>query len=114
MTNPTARTSVTSSSKQVSRLKLYGYGEDPRVPNEGDLLIVSETFIREARNRQEIEFEILLRGSDMSLFKSKVDAALELYELNKDYLRQPATIYKPKRSQALDPVALLDSLRSHG
>lgn len=113
MTNPTARTSVTSTSKQVSRLKLYGYGEDPRVPNEGDILIVSETYVREAGNHQDIEFEILLRGSDMSFVKRAIDAAVEMFEANKDYLRQPATKFATKRSLALAPVALLDSLR-HG
>ena len=114
MTNPTARTTVTSTSKQVSRLKLYGYGEDPRVPNEGDILIVSETYIREADNRQDIEFEILLRGSDMTFVKRSVDKAFEMFEANKDYLRQPATQYVAKRSPIPAHVGLLDSLRSHG
>jgi hypothetical protein len=104
---------VTSKSKQVSRLKLYGFGEDPRVPNEGDLLIVSETFLRESGNQQDIEFEILLRGSDMFLMKAKVDAAVKLYEENKEYLSQPATTFV-KRSPIPAHVALLDSLRSHG
>jgi hypothetical protein len=113
MTNPTARTSVTSHSKQVSRLKLYGYGEDPRVPNEGDLLIVSETFLRESNNHQDIEFEILLRGNDMFAMKAKVDQAFATFEANKEYLRQPATRYV-SRSQPQNPAALLDAMRSHG
>jgi len=113
VSNPTARTSVTSKSKQVSRLKLYGFGEDPRVPNEGDLLIVSETFLRESGNQQDIEFEILLRGSDMFLMKAKVDAAIEMFNANSDYLRQPAT-RSISRSLPQSPAALLDSLRSHG
>jgi hypothetical protein len=112
VSNPTARTKVTSSSKQVSRLKLYGYGEDPRVPNEGDLLIVSETFLRESNNQQDIEFEILLRGNDMHAMKAKVDAAFAMFEANKDYLRQPAT--KINRSLPQTPAALLDGLRNHG
>ena len=112
MSNPTARTKVTSSSKQVSRLKLYGYGEDSRVPNEGDLLIVSETFLRESGNQQDIEFEILLRGNDMFAMKAKVDAAFAMFEANKDYLRQPAT--KINRSLPQTPAALLDGLRNHG
>ena len=112
MSNPTARTSVTSHSKQVSRLKLYGFGEDPRVPNEGDLLIVSETFLRESNNQQNIEFEILLRGNDMHAMKAKVDAAFAMFEANKDYLRQPAT--KINRNLPQTPAALLDGLRNHG
>ena len=112
MSNPTARTSVTSHSKQVSRLKLYGFGEDSRVPNEGDLLIVSETFLRESNNQQDIEFEILLRGNDMYAMKEKVDAAFAMFEANKDYLRQPAT--KINRSLPQTPAALLDGLRNHG
>lgn len=113
MTNPTARTSVTSSSKQVSRLKLYGFGEDPRVVNEGDMLIVSETTLRETGNFQDIEFEIMLRGSEMFALKEKVDAAVKLYEENKEYLSRPATTFT-KRSPIPAHVALLDSLRSHG
>ena len=113
MSNPTARTKVTSHSKQVSRLKLYGYGEDDRVPNEGDLLIVSETFLRESGHQQDIEFEILLRGNDMFMMKAKVDAAVAMFEANKDYLRQPAT-RTVSRSPAQNPAALLDGLRDHG
>jgi hypothetical protein len=94
-------------------LKLYGFGEDPRVVNEGDLLIVTETTLREANNFQDIEFEINLRGSDMFALKAKVDAACALYEENKDYLRSPATAFV-KRSPIPAHVALLDSLRSHG
>ena len=112
MSNPTAKTAVRSVSKQVSRLKLYGYGEDPRVPNEGDILIVSETYLRESGNQQDIEFEILLRGRDMFMVKEKVDAASALYEANKDYLSQPAT--RVIRNQLPIPATLLDSMRSHG
>ena len=114
MTSPTARTKVTTSSKQVARLKLYAFGEDPRVPNEGDLLIVSQTFIRETNNQQDIEFEILLRGSDMIHMKKAVDAAIELYQANEEYLRQPATRVIPKHNPVHPAVAILDGLRRHG
>lgn len=113
MTHPSARIAVTSKTKQLARLKLYGYGEDNRVPNEGDILIVSETYLREANNHQDIEFELLIRGSDMWMMAEKVKAALELYEENKDYLKQPATQIV-SRSLSHQVVGALDDLRSHG
>ena len=48
----------------------------------------------------------------MYAMKAKVDAAFELFEANKDYLRQPAT--KINRSLPQTPAALLDGLRNHG
>lgn len=57
----------------------------------------------------------------MVFMKQKIDAACELFEANKDYLRQPATAYVAKQREArvirnplLAPAAILDGLRSHG
>jgi len=91
MTNPTARVNVTSTSKAVARLKLYGHGEDDRVVNEGDLLIVSQTYLSESNAKQSVDFEITVRGCDMFLLAEKAAKAVALYEENKDYLRSPAT-----------------------
>lgn len=105
MTSPSARVAVTTTQKSVARLKVFNYGEDPRVANEGDLLIVSENSLGEAGTQSQVQFEITIRGRDMSAFNQSVQKALGLWEANKDYLLQPATrllspaIYGQKRVQ---------------
>ena len=91
MTSPSARVAVTTTQKSVARLKVFNYGEDPRVANEGDLLIVSENSLGEAGTQSQVQFEITIRGRDMSAFNQSVQKALGLWEANKDYLLQPAT-----------------------
>ena len=98
MTSPSARVAVTSTQKSVSRLKIFNYGDDPRVANEGDLLIVSENHLGEAGTASAVQFEITIRGRDMVFFKEYVDRALGLWDSNKEYLLQPAT-------RLLDPNA---------
>ncbi len=105
MTSPSARVAVTTTQKSVARLKVFNYGEDPRVANEGDLLIVSENSLGEAGTQSQVQFEITIRGRDMGSFNQSVQKALGLWEANKDYLLQPATrllspaIYGQKRVQ---------------
>ena len=105
MTSPSARVAVTTTQKSVARLKVFNYGEDPRVANEGDLLIVSENSLGEAGTQSQVQFEITIRGRDISAFNQSVKKALGLWEENKDYLLQPATrllspaIYGQKRGQ---------------
>ena len=91
MTSPSARVAVTTTQKSVARLKVFNYGEDPRVANEGDLLIVSENSLGEAGTQSQVQFEITIRGRDMGSFNQSVEKALGLWEANKDYLLQPAT-----------------------
>ena len=91
MTSPSARVAVTTTQKSVARLKVFNYGEDPRVANEGDLLIVSENSLGEAGTQSQVQFEITIRGRDMGSFNQSVQKALGLWEANKDYLLQPAT-----------------------
>ncbi|MEI6845239.1 MAG: hypothetical protein WCK79_08095 [Actinomycetes bacterium] len=105
MTSPSARVAVTTTQKSVARLKVFNYGEDPRVANEGDLLIVSENSLGEAGTQSQVQFEITIRGRDMESFNQSVQRALGLWEANKDYLLQPATrlltpeIYGQKRGR---------------
>jgi multidrug efflux pump subunit AcrB len=98
MTSPSARVAVTSTQKSVARLKIFNYGDDPRVANEGDLLIVSENHLGEAGTQSAVQFEITIRGRDMAHFEEYVQKALALWNANKEYLLQPAT-------RLLDPDA---------
>ena len=88
---PSGRITVTTETQAVSRFRLYGYGEDGRVPNEGDLLLISDSFLCEAGRIEKVELELLLRGKDLWMFSDKLQTALALYEANKAYLSQPAT-----------------------
>lgn len=110
--NPSGRIKVTTVSKSVARLHLYGYGEDDRVPNEGDILIVSDTYLAESEKKADNEFELLIRGKDMWMLAEKVSAALTMYEANKEYLRQPVT--KVMNIPRYRSAQLLDDLRHRG
>ena len=106
--NPSGRVKVTTVSKSVARLHLYGYGEDDRVPNEGDILIVSDTYLADGEKKADNEFELLIRGKDMWMLAEKVSAALTMYEANKEYLSQPVTrvtnIPRYRSAQFLDDL----------
>ena len=107
--NPMSRVTVKSEAKTFSRLKLYNYGEHPEIANEGDLLIVSDA--------TDIEFRITVMGRDVAMLLEQVQAAVDLYEANKDYLSQPASrvvvapaidrrFDRPDAQQRLDDLTL--------
>jgi hypothetical protein len=81
--NPMSRVTLKSEVKTHSRLKLYNYGEHPDIANEGDLLIVSDA--------TDIQFQITVMGRDVAMLLEQVQAAVDLYEANKDYLSRPAS-----------------------
>ena len=112
MTNPSGRVTMTTTSKSVSRLRIYNYGEHPNVANEGDLLIVSENTLGEAGQGSHVEFELTIRGRDITAFQRYVDKAVKLWDENKDYLLQPAT--RVISNPALRTIGLLDDLRKNG
>jgi hypothetical protein len=94
--NPMSRVTVKSEAKTHSRLKLYNYGQHEDVANEGDLLIVSDA--------TDIQFQITVMGRDVAMLLEQVQAAVDLYEANKDYLSQPASrvISAPAKSRRFD------------
>ena len=89
--NPTGRITVTTETNSVSRFKLLGFGDDPRVVNEGDLLMISEMFLNEADKSEKVTLEVMLRGRDLYLFSEKLAASISLYESNKEYLERPVS-----------------------
>ena len=111
MTNPSGRVTMTTTSRSVSRLRVYNYGEHPNVANEGDLLIISENTLGEAGQGSHVEFELTIRGRDIHLFEKYVAKAAKLWDENKDYLLQPAT--KVISSPARQAVSRLDDLRKN-
>jgi len=88
---PSGTVTVTSSAVTNGRLTCYGYGQDDRVINPGDLLIVGSTSLRENSKTVETEIAIRLRGRDLSYFFDHVVDALRLWQENKDWLQAPAS-----------------------
>ena len=86
---PSGRIDVTSHNKMEGRLSCYGFGEDDRAINPGDLLIVGVQWLRENSKLVETEFVLSLRGRDMSYFVEHAKHALDLWADNKHWLTAP-------------------------
>lgn len=68
-----------------------GFGQDERVTNPGDLLIVMVQEIHENLKTQEIEMALKIRGRDIQVFIEAARLAAALWEENKDWLQAPVT-----------------------
>ena len=88
---PSGTVTVTSSAVTNGRLTCYGYGQDDRVINPGDLLILGSNFMRDGSKVIETEIAIRLRGRDLSYFFDHVVDALRMWQENKDWLQAPAS-----------------------
>ena len=88
---PSGTVTVTSSAVTNGHLTCYGYGQDDRVINPGDMLIVGSNFMREGSKVTETEICIRLRGRDINYFFDHVVDALRLWQENKDWLQAPAS-----------------------
>lgn len=88
---PSGTVTVTSSAVTNGRLTCYGYGQDDRVINPGDLLILGSNFHSENMKQIETEIAIRLRGRDLSYFFDHIVDALRLWQDNKDWLQAPAS-----------------------
>ena len=89
--HPSGTVTVTSSAVTNGRLTCYGYGQDDRVINPGDMLIVGSNFMRDGSKVIETEIAIRLRGRDLSYFFDHVVDALRMWQENKDWLQAPAS-----------------------
>jgi len=89
---------VTSHANLEGRIECYGYGQDPRIPNPGDLLIVTTNSVRENHKTQEIEFALRIRGKHLHHFIKAAKEALLMYEDNRDWLEASAS--QPVRQES--------------
>jgi len=89
---------ITSHSNLEGRIECYGYGQDPRIPNPGDLLIVTVNEISENFKVQEIEFALRIRGKHLHHFIKAAKEALLMYEDNRDWLESSAS--QPMRQES--------------
>ena len=89
---------VTSHANLEGRIECYGYGQDPRIPNPGDLLIVTTNSVRENHKTQEIEFALRIRGKHLHHFIKAAKEALLMYEDNRNWLESSAS--QPMRQES--------------
>jgi hypothetical protein len=89
---------VTSHANLEGRIECYGYGQDARIPNPGDLLLVTTNSVRENHKTQEIEFALRIRGKHLHHFIKAAKEALVMYEDNRDWLEASAS--QPVRQES--------------
>ena len=85
---PSARVAFKVQGHDKTRLSIHRYGDDDRVPNPGDLLIV--TTLGDA-NTGLTELAVLVPGREVGLFARESNASHLEYEATKDWLSQPVT-----------------------
>jgi hypothetical protein len=92
MNNSAGRIRATTEVNFKSRMDTYVFGEDSRVVNPGDLLIVmSESAPGDRLGNNLRQFEIVVNGDQMSGLLEAVTRAKDLYDLNHGWLKSPAS-----------------------
>lgn len=87
------RVGVSTYVKSASNVEILGFGEDNRVVNEGDLLMLWVKDDTSGPNGQKVVIELYIRGCDLRELQLKVKEATALYKLNQEYLSQPVARY---------------------
>lgn len=109
--NPSGMVNVVSTAQLQGKLELFGYGQDQRVINPGDLLIVTSDYVGEGFHKQKVEFSLRLRGRDMHLFVEAANTAQGLWVENQDWLN--ASIDTPNLDmRGRSEIRLSDNLRT--
>ena len=106
--NPSGFFEVTSSARMDGKLELFGYGQNDKAINPGDLVIITTDYLTEGFNKQRIEASLKLRGRDMHLFVAAATQAMELYEANKEWLQAPASTPSSAVLDPRSPMVALD------
>ena len=94
---PSGMVNVVSTAQLQGKLELFGFGQDVRAINPGDLLIVTTDFVGENMHKQKVEFSLRLRGRDMHLFVEASRIAQDLWVENQHWLN--ASINTPGLDQ---------------
>ena len=94
---PSGMVNVTSTAQLQGKLELFGFGQDNRAINPGDLLIVTSDYVGEGFHKQKVEFTLRLRGRDMHLFVDASKIAQALWVENQHWLN--ASIDTPNLDQ---------------
>tara|TARA_R110000822_G_scaffold304087_1_gene429087 strand:+ start:421 stop:792 length:372 start_codon:yes stop_codon:yes gene_type:complete len=94
---PSGMVNVVSTAQMQGKLEMFGFGQDERAINPGDLLIVTTDYVMENAHQQKIEFSLRLRGRDMYLFEQAAHIAQNLWLENEHWLN--ASVNTPNLDQ---------------
>ena len=87
--HPMGMVNVVSTAQMQGKLEVYGFGQDERCVNPGDLLIVAVDYVSENGHRQKIEFALKIRGRDIGIFAKSANDAVLLWNDNRHWLEAP-------------------------
>jgi hypothetical protein len=91
--NSSGRIRATTEVNFKSSMVAFVFGEDDRVVNPGDLLLVMSQSEPGDRNQGNVrKFEIYVNGNQMGGLLDQVKRAADLFKLNEEWLRTPASI----------------------
>ena len=115
--NSSGRIRATTEVNFKSSMVAFVFGEDDRVVNPGDLLLVmsqSESGDRDQGNCR--KFEITVNGRQMAGLLSQITRAADLYKDNQEWLNSPVTTtieptYQSVQAQYAADMAKLDLQR---
>ena len=108
---PSGMVNVVSTAQLQGKLELFGFGQDPRAINPGDLLIICSDYVGENLHKQKVEFTLRLRGRDMYLFEAAAHTAQLLWIDNEHWLN--ASLNKPGLDQrGISEMRLAENLRA--
>ena len=101
--NSSGRIRATTEVNFKSSMRALVFGEDDRVINPGDLLIeMSSTDPGDRLGKNIRKFEIYVNGDQMAGLQDQVNRAAELFAMNEDWLKLPAsTLAKPLTTEVL-------------
>jgi hypothetical protein len=106
---PSGMINVVSTAQMQGKLECFGYGQDSRVINPGDMIIVAMDFVGENFHKQKIEFALKIYGRDMNLFVEASKNALALWNDNKHWLQ--ASVNTPNLDQrSLSEIRMAENL----
>jgi hypothetical protein len=90
--NSSSRIRATTEVNFKSSMRALVFGEDARVINPGDLLIeMSSTEPGDRLGKNIRKFEIYIQGNQMAGLLGQVTRAADLFEVNEQWLRSPAS-----------------------
>jgi hypothetical protein len=102
---------VVSTAQMQGKLEVYGFGQDERCVNPGDLLIVAVDYVSENGHRQKIEFALKIRGRDIGIFAKSANDAVLLWNDNRHWLEAPVNGARVD-TRSLSEIRLADQIET--
>ena len=118
---PQGSTTVSSEVTSQGSIEIRSYGQDDRIPNPGDLMIISTTNQTDGGRKQAVEFTLRIKGSDMHIFLAAASDAVRLWNENKEWLQTTTTsrsadddgpIFKIATARKVDHVTVMKMLHA--